>query len=75
MDPRIRAKESIRARQLLWTLSVNIPELRSLTAPQLLKQLNDKLAKAAKTMNEECKLQSVLWLKTKDCSLRLVMTN
>jgi hypothetical protein len=63
VNQRVRAKESIRARQFLWTFSVEIPELRSLSAPQLLKQLNKKLVKAAKTMNEECKLRSALWLK------------
>ena len=48
VDPRVRAKESIRARQFLWTLSKDMHELRSLPAPQLLKQINRKLAKAAK---------------------------
>ena len=63
VDPRVRAKESIRARQFLWTLSEETQELKSLPAPQLLKQLNRKLAKAAKTTNEECKLRSAMWLK------------
>ena len=54
VDP--RAKESIRARQFLWTLSEETQELKSLVAPQLLKQLNGELTKAAKKTNEECKL-------------------
>jgi hypothetical protein len=65
VDLRVRVKESIRARQFLWTLSVEILELRYLSAPQLLKQLNKKLAKAMKTMNEECKLHSAMWLKNR----------
>jgi hypothetical protein len=56
VDPRVRAKESIRARQFLWTLSKDMHKLKSLPAPQLLKQINGKLAKGAKTMNKECKL-------------------
>ena len=63
VDPRVRAKESIRARQFLWTLSEDTHGLKSLPAPQLLKQINGKLAKAAKTTNEECKLRSAMWLK------------
>ncbi|KAF8227000.1 hypothetical protein L208DRAFT_1497033 [Tricholoma matsutake] len=63
VDPRVRAKEGIRARQFLWTLSVDIPELKTLPAPQLLKQLNEKLTKAAKMTNEECKLHLAMWLK------------
>jgi hypothetical protein len=63
VDPRVRVRESIRARQFLWTLSKEMQELKSLPAPQLLKQLNEKLAKATKTTNEECKLQSAMWLK------------
>ena len=65
VDPRVKAKESIRARQFLWTLSEDTHKLKSLPAPQLLKQINRKLAKAAKTMNEECKLQSAMWLKNR----------
>ncbi|KAF8227146.1 hypothetical protein L208DRAFT_1298073 [Tricholoma matsutake] len=63
VDPSVRAKESIRARQFLWTCSVDIPELKTLSAPQLLKQLNKKLTKAMKMTNEECKLQLAIWLK------------
>jgi len=65
VDLRVRVKESIRARQFLWTLSVEIPELRYLSAPQLLKQLNEKLAKAMKMMNEEWKLCLAMWLKNR----------
>jgi len=63
VDPRIRAKESIRARQFLWTLSVNAQDLKSMPTPQLLKQLNKKLAKAAGTTSKTCKLCSAIWLK------------
>ena len=72
VDPRVRARESIRARQFLWTLSKEMQELKSLPAPQL---LNGKLAKATKTTNEECKLQSAMWLKMGDYSLRQATTN
>ncbi|KAF8219487.1 hypothetical protein L208DRAFT_1339701, partial [Tricholoma matsutake] len=63
IDPRVRAKENIRARQFLWKLLEDTAGLKSLLAPQLLKQLGEKISRAAKTMNEECRLQSAIWLK------------
>ena len=63
VDLQIRAKESIRARQFLWTLSVDVQDLKSMPAPHLLKQLNEKLAKAAGTTSKTCKLHSAIWLK------------
>ena len=63
VDPQIRAKESIRSRQFLWTLSTDTQDIKSMSAPQLLKHLNTKLSKAMKMTNEECKLCSAVWLK------------
>jgi hypothetical protein len=66
VDPRVRARESIWARQFLWTLSVDMQGLESMPAPQLLKQLNEKLAKAMGMTNEECKLHLAIWLKNRN---------
>ena len=63
IDPQVRAKESMRARQFLWNLSGDTQDLKVLSAPQLLKQVNEKLSKAARMTNKECKLHSIVWLK------------
>ncbi|KAF8219610.1 hypothetical protein L208DRAFT_992928, partial [Tricholoma matsutake] len=63
VDPWVRAKESIRARQFLWTLSMDTQDLKTMLAPQLLKHLNTKLDKAVKMTREECRLCSAVWLK------------
>jgi len=42
---------------------VDVQDLKSMPAPQLLKQLNKKLAKATGTTSETCKLHSAIWLK------------
>ena len=39
VDPQVRAKESVRARQFLWTLSTDTQNLKTMSAPQLLKHL------------------------------------
>jgi len=42
---------------------IDVQDLKSMPTPQLLKQLNEKLAKATGTTSETCKLCSAIWLK------------
>ena len=41
-------------------------DLKSMLALQLLKHLNIKLSKVVKMTNEECRLHSAVWLKTRE---------